>query len=43
MPRCYDHIDLRAPRLAEVASFYELLLPDLGFIRDARGRGLVAV
>ncbi len=27
----FDHIDLRVPRLAEVASFYEALLPALGF------------
>lgn len=31
--RCYDHIDLRAPRLADVAPFYEALLPALGFTR----------
>ena len=34
MRRRYDHIDLRAPRLADVAPFYELLLPALGFTRD---------
>ena len=39
MRRCYDHIDLRAPRLAEVTPFYELLLPALGFTRDARVKG----
>jgi len=39
MRRRYDHIDLRAPRLAEVTPFYELLLPALGFTRDARVEG----
>jgi catechol 2,3-dioxygenase-like lactoylglutathione lyase family enzyme len=39
MPRHYDHIDLRAPRLAEVRGFYERLLPALGFTRDARVEG----
>ncbi|RYD70549.1 MAG: glyoxalase [Verrucomicrobiaceae bacterium] len=33
MARRYDHIDLRVPSLAEVSSFYELLLPHLGFTR----------
>ena len=33
MPRRYDHIDLRAPSLAEVTPFYEQLLPALGFTR----------
>ena len=33
MPRHFDHIDLRVPRLAEVAAFYETLLPALGFTR----------
>src|ERR1051325_2491341 len=33
MKRLFDHIDLRAPRLREVASFYEALLPALGFSR----------
>ena len=28
-----DHIDLRAPRFAEVVAFYEALLPALGFSR----------
>jgi predicted enzyme related to lactoylglutathione lyase len=36
MRRRYDHIDLRAPRLADVTPFYEMLLPALGFTRDAR-------
>ena len=33
MRRRYDHIDLRVPRLADVAAFYEALLPALGFTR----------
>lgn len=33
MRRLYDHIDLRVSRLAEVAPFYEQLLPALGFKR----------
>jgi predicted enzyme related to lactoylglutathione lyase len=39
MRRRYDHIDLRVPRLAEVTSFYEVLLPALGFTRDVRVEG----
>ena|SRR5689334_22329850 len=39
MGRRYDHIDLRVPRLADVASFYELLLPALGFTRRVRVEG----
>ena len=39
MRRRYDHIDLRAPRLADVAPFYELLLPALGFTRDMHFEG----
>jgi hypothetical protein len=31
--RLYDHIDLRAPRLADIAPFYETLLLALGFTR----------
>lgn len=31
MKRHFDHIDLRAPKLADVAVFYETLLPALGF------------
>lgn len=31
--RHFDHIDLRVPRLADVAAFYEKLLPALGFTR----------
>ena len=33
MPRRFDHIDLRAPRLTTVQIFYEALLPALGFTR----------
>ena len=33
--RIYDHIDLRVKSLAEAQSFYEALLPALGFTRDA--------
>ena len=39
MRRCYDHIDLRVSRLAEVTFFYEMLLPALGFTRDVRVEG----
>ena len=35
MPRRFDHIDLRVPRLADVTPFYTTLLPALGFTRDA--------
>ena len=31
MQRHFDHIDLRVPKLADVANFYETLLPALGF------------
>lgn len=37
--RRYDHIDLRAPRLADVTPFYEALLPALGFTRKAEVEG----
>ena len=33
MQRHFDHVDLRVPRLADVAAFYERLLPALGFSR----------
>src|SRR5262249_44545684 len=33
MKRRFDHIDLRVPRLQDVAAFYEALLPALGFTR----------
>ena len=39
MPRRLDHIDLRVSSLASVTSFYETLLPALGFTRDARIEG----
>src|SRR6185436_7341168 len=39
MRRCYDHIDLRVPRLADVGSFYERLLPALGFARHVQVEG----
>ena len=39
MPRHYDHIDLRVPRLSEAAAFYELLLPALGFTRNVSVEG----
>lgn len=39
MSRRYDHIDLRVSRLADVTSFYEVLLPALGFTRDVRVEG----
>lgn len=33
MPRHFDHIDLRAPKLADVTAFYGVLLPAFGFSR----------
>jgi catechol 2,3-dioxygenase-like lactoylglutathione lyase family enzyme len=36
MRRRYDHIDLRVRSLPQVRSFYEALLPALGFTRDAK-------
>ncbi len=33
MPRRFDHIDLRVPRLADITAFYATLLPALGFSR----------
>ena len=39
MPRRFDHIDLRVTRMADIVPFYELLLPALGFTRDARIEG----
>lgn len=39
MPRHFDHIDLRVPRLAEVVTFYELLLPALGFTQRKNVEG----
>lgn len=41
MSRRYDHVDLRVRSLAEVRSFYEGLLPALGFHRnDSNSRWL---
>jgi catechol 2,3-dioxygenase-like lactoylglutathione lyase family enzyme len=34
MKRIYDHIDLRVPDLQKVKSFYQKLLPALGFTKD---------
>lgn len=39
MPRRFDHIDLRVRKLADVRSFYETLLPALGFTREAKFEG----
>ena len=39
MPRRFDHIDLRTPRLADVQSFYDALLPALGFTRKVDVEG----
>lgn len=39
MRRCYDHIDLRVRSLSEARPFYEMLLPALGFTRDATVEG----
>ncbi|MDB6028286.1 MAG: Glyoxalase, partial [Verrucomicrobiales bacterium] len=39
MRRRYDHIDLRVPNLADVTSFYEQLLPALGFTRNVTVEG----
>jgi predicted enzyme related to lactoylglutathione lyase len=39
MPRRYDHIDLRVDNIAKAGPFYEMLLPALGFRRDARIEG----
>jgi catechol 2,3-dioxygenase-like lactoylglutathione lyase family enzyme len=39
MPRRFDHVDLRVRNIAESRPFYELLLPALGFTRDARIEG----
>lgn len=35
----YDHIDLRAPRLEDVETFYRRLLPALGFTEEVRVDG----
>lgn len=39
MPRHFDHIDLRVPRLADVEGFYWALLPALGFSRQVAVEG----
>ena len=39
MRRCFDHVDLRVRSLAEARSFYEALLPALGFTRKVTIEG----
>ena len=39
MRRIFDHIDLRVSDLRQVASFYEALLPALGFTRKMEEKG----
>jgi predicted enzyme related to lactoylglutathione lyase len=39
MKRRFDHIDVRVRNLAEVCSFYERLLPALGFTRKIQVEG----
>jgi len=39
MRRRYDHIDLRVRSLSEARPFYEMLLPALGFTREAKIEG----
>ena len=39
MPRRFDHIDLRVPKLADVEAFYDALLPALGFNRKVEVEG----
>ena len=39
MGRRYDHVDLRVRSLAEARPFYAMLLPALGFTRDATIEG----
>lgn len=39
MGRRYDHIDLRVRSLVEARPFYEMLLPALGFVREAKIEG----
>jgi catechol 2,3-dioxygenase-like lactoylglutathione lyase family enzyme len=36
MPRKFDHIDLRVRNIEAARRFYEVLLPALGFKRDAK-------
>jgi predicted enzyme related to lactoylglutathione lyase len=42
VPRHYDHIDLRVPDLKLASSFYERLLPALGFTRRSEVKGWLA-
>lgn len=39
MGRCFDHVDLRVGRLADVEGFYTKLLPALGFTRRVAVEG----
>ena len=39
MRRRYDHIDLRVRSLSKARPFYEMLLPALGFTREANIEG----
>ena len=39
MPRRFDHVDLRVPRLSEATDFYERLLPAVGFTRRVAVEG----
>ena len=39
MRRCFDHIDLRVRRLADVEGFYTKLLPAIGFTQPAGVEG----
>jgi len=39
--RRYDHVDLRVRNLQEARSFYEILLPALGFDRDSKIEGWI--
>ncbi|HEX8311730.1 MAG TPA: VOC family protein [Chthoniobacteraceae bacterium] len=41
MPRLFDHIDLRVPSLDLARSFYETLLPALGFVRKTEIPGWI--
>ena len=39
MRRCFEHIDLRVRSHSEARLLYEMLLPALGFTRDAKIEG----
>lgn len=41
MRRFFDHIDLRVRQLVEAKSFYDVLLPALGFAHEAKIEGWV--